>query len=138
MKVALVCIAKNEDKYIQEWVDYHLSLGFDSIFIYQNNWEFEVYEACLINWPGECQQLPAYNHFIQTYGKEYDWVAFLDVDEFLVLKAHHTIQALLLNYTRYTAVCINWVLFGSKIRDVVLSNNNSVIERFVFRQKTCK
>ena len=38
MNVALVCIAKNEDNYIEEWVNYHLKLGFDKIFIYQNDW----------------------------------------------------------------------------------------------------
>ena len=36
MKVALVCIAKEEDNYIQEWIDYNKKLGFDDIIIYQN------------------------------------------------------------------------------------------------------
>ena len=39
MKVALVCIAKNEDNYIEEWVLYHKKLGFDRIFIYENDWK---------------------------------------------------------------------------------------------------
>jgi hypothetical protein len=38
MKVAIVCIAKNEDLYLEEWVNYHLKLGFDRIYIYMNNW----------------------------------------------------------------------------------------------------
>jgi len=37
-KIALVTMAKDEDFYLQEWIDYHLKLGFDDIFIYQNNW----------------------------------------------------------------------------------------------------
>jgi len=41
MTTALVCIAKNEDHYIEEWIAYHLKLGFDHIFIYAYNWEFE-------------------------------------------------------------------------------------------------
>ena len=41
MDVALVCIAKNEDNYIQEWIDYHLKLGFNDIHIFQNDWRFE-------------------------------------------------------------------------------------------------
>jgi hypothetical protein len=36
-KIALVCIAKDEDLYLQDWIDYHLKLGFDDIHIYQNN-----------------------------------------------------------------------------------------------------
>ena len=37
MKTALVCIAKNEDHYIDEWIEYYLKLGIDHIFIYQND-----------------------------------------------------------------------------------------------------
>ena len=43
MKIALVCIAKNEDDYIEEWVNYHLKLGFSKIFIYENNWRCVLY-----------------------------------------------------------------------------------------------
>lgn len=38
MRCALVCIAKDEDDYIREWADYHLKIGFDDIYILQNNW----------------------------------------------------------------------------------------------------
>lgn len=33
-KSILCCIAKNEDNYINEWVEYHLKLGFDRVVIY--------------------------------------------------------------------------------------------------------
>ena len=33
-KVALVAIAKDEDHYIEEWIRYHLKLGFDHVIIY--------------------------------------------------------------------------------------------------------
>ena len=42
MRIALVCVAKNEENYIQEWIDYHLKLGFDDIIIYQNDWEYVI------------------------------------------------------------------------------------------------
>jgi hypothetical protein len=41
MRTALVCIAKWEDT-IEEWCNYHLKLGFDKIFIYQNYWVCDV------------------------------------------------------------------------------------------------
>jgi hypothetical protein len=44
MKISLVCIAKDEDNYIKEWIDYHKKLGFDDIFIYENNWDSNVNE----------------------------------------------------------------------------------------------
>ena len=36
MKVVIVAIAKMEQDYIEEWVKYHLHLGFDQIFLYDN------------------------------------------------------------------------------------------------------
>lgn len=41
MKVALCCIARLENKYIKEWVDYYLNLSIDTIFIYDNNFNHE-------------------------------------------------------------------------------------------------
>ena len=37
MRVSLCAIAKCENLYIKEWVDYHLKLDFDHIYIYDNN-----------------------------------------------------------------------------------------------------
>ena len=34
MKVVLVCIAKDEDNYVEEWLDYNHKLGFDEIIMY--------------------------------------------------------------------------------------------------------
>lgn len=34
MKTALVCIAKREDYYIEEWLRYNFKLGFDDIWVY--------------------------------------------------------------------------------------------------------
>jgi hypothetical protein len=37
MKSLLCAIAKNEERYINEWVNYHYNLGFDKIVVYNNN-----------------------------------------------------------------------------------------------------
>ena len=57
MKIAIVCIAKDEDNYLREWLDYHFKIGFDHIYVYQNNWHFkeEVPDYVhLIDFPGMC------------------------------------------------------------------------------------
>jgi len=38
MKIALVSIAKDEDNYLEEWIKYNFKLGFDDIFIYEDEW----------------------------------------------------------------------------------------------------
>jgi hypothetical protein len=104
---ASICaIQKDGLYYIDEWVDYHLALGFQTIFLYDNSDDFE-----LENWarsrnpsrvvvqhlPGPKQQKNAYQQCVseQKQSQEHKWVAILDIDEFIVLKKHDTIVELL-------------------------------------------
>lgn len=134
MKVALVCIAKNEDNYIKEWVDYHFKLGFDSVVIYQNDWrsDLRMDNVHLINFDGSNKQREAYNNFLKHWHTEYDWVAFFDVDEFLVLKKHSNVKDFIREYERYESIGINWVLFGNN--GLEFDGNYSVLNRFTKRQ----
>lgn len=136
MKVALVCIAKNEDNYIQEWVEYHLKLGFDDVFIYQNDWRclIENPNVYKVEFDGIGKQMEAYNHFIQNNYMNYDWAAFIDVDEFIVLKKHANIKDFIADYEEKTdSIAINWVFFTDAGQLTVINNNYQVIDRFTKR-----
>jgi len=143
MKVALTCIARDEDNYIEEWINYNLKLGFDDIFIYQHNWHCNIdrYNVHKINWgesniqntPGTSIQVGAYNDFIQNNHKNYDWVAFFDVDEFLVLKKHNNVKDFILEYEGVDAIGINWIFFGSN--NLSFDGDYSVLKRFTKRSK---
>jgi hypothetical protein len=140
-KVALVAIAKNEDHYIEEWIQYYLKLGVDNIYIYQNNWRIDPVlldkypQIHAIPFDGTYQQLPAYNNFIQTYSKDFGWGLFFDVDEFLALTKYNNIKDWLNNYNDYGAIGVNWRLFGDNGLEKVVDNNYSVIERFTKADK---
>lgn len=135
MKVALVCIAKNEDNYIKEWVYYNSILGFNKIFIYQNDWRTDFNFFCLekIEFDGPAAQIVAYNHFLSNYSKDFDWVAFFDVDEFLVLKKHNNIREFLNFYNDLDCLCINWIVFGDNNLKNVVDGNYSLLSRFTKR-----
>lgn len=135
MKVALVCIAKNEDNYIQEWIDYHKKLGYDDIFIYQNNWRCQIEEPNVIKieYDGEVRQVSAYNDFIQKNKTNYDWASFFDVDEFLVLKKHKNIKEFIKDYQDFDGIGVNWVLFGDN-NLTGDTDDYSVVKRFTKRQ----
>jgi len=137
MKVALVCIAKNEDRYIQEWTDYNKKLGFDDIFIYQNDWRCQLEDPNIIKieLDGINQQRTAYNQFIRNNYNNYDWAAFFDVDEFLVLKKHKNIKEFISDYSDYSAIGINWVLFGNNGISKI-ETDTSVLRRFTKRQNS--
>jgi hypothetical protein len=138
MKIALVCIAKNEDNYIKEWVDYHKKLGFDDIFIFENNWvsNLEDSNVIKIKFNGEVKQISSYNTFIDRFQYDYDWACFIDVDEFIVLKKHKNIKEFIEEYGNVEhGLAINWVLFGNNGHDDIKENNYSVLERFTKRQR---
>jgi len=136
IKVALVCIAKNEDDYIQEWVDYNLKLGFDQIYIYQNDWRCSIEHPNVtkIEYDGVGRQNEAYNDFMQERSSNYDWVAYFDVDEFLVLKKHFSIKDFINSYMEYNVIGINWRLFGDNGL-TEKGDDLSVLKRFTKRQK---
>lgn len=128
---ALVCIAKDEPDF-REWVLYHQKLGFDHIVVYQNDWD------CGMNMPGLIKrrisgrgvQVAAYNHFLQD-SNYYSWAAFLDCDEFLVLKKHPNVNDLFLDHEEKPGLAVNWCFFGS-VQEIV-GWDSSVLRRFVRR-----
>jgi hypothetical protein len=135
MKTALVCIAKNEDHYIDEWIAYNLKLGFDHIFIYANDWLFTYAhpQVTIIDYPGENKQREAYAHFLANHRKNFTWAAFFDVDEYLVLKKSPTIREFIQDYESVEAIAINWVMFGDNELTEV-TDDYSYLRRFTKRQ----
>ncbi len=137
MKVALVAIAKDEDKYIEEWVQYYRHIGVDDVFIYQNNWRctaeslIDSEHVHLVEWDGERQQIPAYNDFIRLHWDEYDFAMFFDVDEFLVVRGGKTLREFLFGFLDKALIGVNWRIFGDSGRLDVSDGNYSVVRRFI-------
>ena len=133
MKKALVCIAKNEDLYIDEWLEYHLAIGFDDIFVYQNNWRYagdksRWQSVHWIEFDGDCKQLAAYNDWLLTKADGFSWAAFFDIDEFLCLKEDKSLDSFLKRYERFCGVAVNWRCFGDN--GLKFDGYSSVLERF--------
>lgn len=129
--ISIVAVAKNEELYINEWIEYHKKLGFDKIVIYDNggngelksNGIVEVFDA-----PGNAIQLQAYNDYIQSQMSFNDWVLFCDIDEFLVLHGHKTVKDFLKKYKNVDCVRLNWKVYGDCGQ--IKYENKPVIERF--------
>lgn len=133
--IALVCIAKNEDLTIREWFEYHKKIGFTSIYIYQNDWACQIEDEILHKKKiiGKHKQIEAYNNWISTKKNDYDFVCFIDCDEFIVLKKHANIRDFLLDYANPNGVAMNWVMFGSGGQTECGENRDSLLKRFLRR-----
>ena len=101
MKIAICACAKYEEKYMKEWIDHHLQIGVDDIYIYDNNDDDKQKEIIdqysdhvyRINIRGQkAFQIRIYNDFYNTVGNMYDYIIFIDLDEFIIFNPNQPIQ----------------------------------------------
>lgn len=142
-KVAIVAIARLENDYINEWVGHHLGIGVDHIYVYDNSSSEEeklcgaLYEkyndrvTIIPAYDKSQYQMPAYKDAYHKYGKEYDYLIYIDIDEFIMLQKDKTIGEFV---SRLPEDCecyrMNWVMYGDSgivNRDV----SSSVVKDFV-------
>ena len=133
MKVAIIAQAKNEDLYVEEWLDFHFKLGIDDIFLIQHaGWKYKgqhfdglhLQEASI-----EDSQHEIVNEWLDRCRHSYDWLFFIDIDEFICLKnGENSIKDFLKHYDEFNGICFNWRIFG----DSGLEENGDygVIRRF--------
>lgn len=128
-KICIQTLVLNEQEYIKEWVDYHLKLGFDDIFIFEDFGSkthkelFKGYENVHIQSIEEIEEITEYNsckgqmqtmdYFLNKLKKEniYGWCLFIDIDEFLILET--TLPKLLSEYFNYPGIWLSWKLYNS-------------------------
>lgn len=141
MKVGLCCIGRLENRYIREFVEHYKSIGFDNIFLYDNNHDGEErFEDAISDYIDngfvevtdfrniEAAQLLAYNDCYKKHGNDYDWIAFFDVDEFLTLVQDKNIKDYLDRFKDVDVVKVNWMIFTDN--NLVTDDGRGCLERF--------
>ena len=123
-KVSLCSIFKNEACYLKEWINFHVLIGIEHFYLYNNFSEDNYYEVLkpfiedgivtLIDWPVHQGQCSAYIDCIAKHKNESEWIGFIDLDEFIVLNSYEDIYSFLLQFQeKYPTVVIYWKIFGS-------------------------
>lgn len=140
--VAIVAIAKNEGRYIEEWVRYHLSIGFDRIFLFDNESTDDTYAKLLqlshslpidpIYFPSPGRKSPqktAYNRALKHFARYYEWALVIDIDEFFVPWGWGSVKDYLAEVPdNASSVAVNWRTFGSsRVQD---ASYGSVLKTF--------
>ena len=127
-----ICVsAKDQHEDINEWIEHHEKLGAGKIYIYddssnppmlgqvKNHIQSGLVEYHFIGQSNHTSisrpQLYVYDQCINRYRSRHQFIAFIDVDEFLFLrdKSVANIPALLHEYEEYGGLAVNWVQFGS-------------------------
>jgi GT2 family glycosyltransferase/SAM-dependent methyltransferase len=121
--LAICAIFKDEAAYLREWVEFHQLMGVERFYLYNNNSSDRYLDALqmhidsgavvLHEWPHHPAQLQVYDHCLKAHGAETDWLAFIDVDEFLFSPQAKLLPDVLAAYADHPGVGVNWVMFGS-------------------------
>ena len=144
IKPVIVCVAKLEGDYIEEWVKYHLALGITRIYLYDNE-DTSTYHSILRKYAdrltihhiphnnrNQAVQYTVLDHFAFNYyiSDDITHIIHIDIDEFIVLKKHANIIEFIEEYITgdCAGIGMNWRFFGSSGH--LEKSNEPVTQRF--------
>lgn len=131
--VAIVTVLRDEEHYVAEWVSFHRAVGVRHFFVYDDGstdrtlqilrdllsqteltilpWRFgmrDVRNDLPLN-----RQVLAFAHAILNFGADYRWMAFIDVDEFILPKTGRSIEEALAGAKGFANISLPWHMFGT-------------------------
>lgn len=142
MKVAICVIGRLENRYAIEFVEYYKNLGIDHIYIGDNNYDEEEYfEDVLQQFIDEnfitiisyrniinCQEW-YYANVYKEYHTLYDYMIFIDFDEFITLVKDNNIKEYLSrNINNYNIIQLNWMIYTDN--NFIFDDGRPCLERF--------
>ncbi len=129
-ELAISSMFRNEAPYLKEWIEYHRMAGVEHFWLYNDNstdhWQ-EVLQPYIDSglvevtyWPTPVgtswvtNQVDSFRDAIKRAQGNTQWVALIDIDEFLVPMKGRSIPECLKNYfSNASAVYVNWRNFGT-------------------------
>jgi len=114
--------AKNEGRFLLEWIAHHKAIGVDHIYVYDNGSEDNTAEilqpaiesgfVTLVPFPTKPITPAAEIDFFERFAGDSEWTAFIDADEFIRVRSTRSLKEIL-ESTTAPALAINWRVFGS-------------------------
>ena len=127
--IGLVAVCKNERDLVAEWLAFHAAVGFDGFILYDNNSDDGTAAAALamrgdlavevVPWPSRAPdyQTAAYDDAARRLVRRFEWIAFLDLDEFLLPVRDGSVGAFVSRVAgNAQGIAVNWALHGSSGR----------------------
>lgn len=121
--LSICAIVKNEGAYFNEWLNWHKKHGVEKFYIYDNESDDgtkKILEPFIKSgiveytyFPGERMQIAAYDDCLARHRFDSRWIAFIDLDEFIVPIENKNIPEFLKPLENFSSVEINWLVYGS-------------------------
>lgn len=140
-----VCsIFKNEAPFLREFIEYHRLIGVEHMYLYNNNSSDNYLDVLdeyindgfvsLIDWEKNYAQCEAYQHCYDNFRKETFWLAFIDIDEFIVPHIEIDIKMFMKRFEYFPALNLFWKMFGTGGL-IERDNSKLLIEQFTVSWK---
>jgi glycosyltransferase involved in cell wall biosynthesis len=129
MKVGIVLFCKNESYDISHWISWHLSLGANRIFVFDdgsNDGTRKILKTIVSTDKRVSIHSTGHrNHFADRQADVFlsaldlscdealDWVGFIDTDEYIDLVRYRNFQDFFEQITDYNGIALSWKCYGS-------------------------
>ncbi|EKX55301.1 hypothetical protein GUITHDRAFT_99081 [Guillardia theta CCMP2712] len=150
--LSAAAVFRDEDEYLLEWLEFHLCMGVEHFFLYNHHSKNEKIDELLGPYirrgivtldDAVCDvhcQVPTYQRCMDDHGHRSRWMAFIDIDEFLMPSppsqgqeqpGAFPLRAALTSYESHPAVLVNWLTFGSS--NHTKNPPGLVLENYIWR-----
>ena len=140
IKVGLCTIGKEENLYVREYISHYKNYNLDKII--NNDINGEKFDDVIRDYISNgfvkiidirgkiSQQLKTYQHCLDNFKNEFDWLIFYDMDEFIYLKGMKNIKYFLSNPSFKKCQAIQLNMYFHTDNNKLYYENNSLAERF--------
>ena len=147
IKTAVVCCGRLENRYAVEFVEHYKKLGFDHIFIADNNYNKEEYFEDVLQPYINDNFVTIFNYrniggiqifgYVEMYNRisispdyNYDWLLFCDFDEYLTLTEDNNIKEYLSRdcFNDINQILINWKIYTDN--NLIYDDGRTCQDRF--------
>ncbi len=149
--LGIVLIVKDEAAYLPEWVSFHRALGVRHFIVYDNGCTDGAMNVLrdllppdaltIVPWDQTLKdgrsgaeihnQVLAYAHALRNFGAGFRWLAFIDVDEFLVPAQAPDLLAALDDLSDHAHISLPWHMFGRNGHDT--PPPGGILENYLYR-----
>ena len=143
LKICICTFAKNQNLYINEFVEFYQKIGINKIFLYDNNDEngekfndiLKLYinngTVEIINWRGKnAEHEEMMSDCYKNNYINYDWLIFYEIDEYIHIKENNDLKLFLSDQKFDNCECIylNWLFHTDN--NLIYYDNRTLQERF--------
>ena len=122
-KITIAAIVKDEARFLPEWIEYHRMMGVEHFFIFNNNSSDGIESVLrryvnyglvtLVSWTFHPGQVYAYSYAIKVFGHTTEWMALIDVDEFISMPSGELLPQFMDTLSAVDQILVPWAMFGS-------------------------